>query len=140
MQLNAYLSFNGQCEEAFKFYEACFGGKIEFIAPYAGTPMADSVPAAGQNRIMHATLRVGDHVLMGADAPPEGSGQYESPKGFSMSIHIDQPEEAERIFRALSDKGIVQMPLQETFWATRFGMAIDRFGIPWMINCGKSPS
>jgi len=134
MQLNPYLLFNGQCEAAFKFYERCLGGKIEMLLTHGESPMADKVPSDWRGKVMHARMTIGDRALMGSDAPP---GRYESPKGFSVSLSVDEPAEAERIFRALEDSGTVQMPIQETFWALRFGMLIDRFGIPWMVNCER---
>jgi PhnB protein len=134
MQLNPYLSFSGQCEAAFKFYEQCLGGKIMGMHTYAQTPMADQVPPAWRNKIIHASLVVGDKALMGGDSPPD---RYEQPKGFSVSLGFDNPAEAERVFNALSQNGKVQMPIQETFWALRFGMLVDQFGIPWMVNCDK---
>lgn len=134
MQLNPYLTFGGQCEAAFKFYERCLGGKIEAMMTHEGTPMAAHVPEAWRNKIMHARLTVGDTVLMGSDAPPE---RYQKPQGFTVTLGVDDPAGAERIFKALSENGTVQMPLQETFWALRFGMFTDQFGIPWMINCEK---
>ena len=134
MQLNPHLNFNGECEAAFKFYEQCLGGKITFMMHYEGSPVADQVPAAWRNKILHATLRVGDEVLTGADVPPD---RYQKPQGLSVIIGLKDPAEAKRIFQALAKDGNVQMPLQETFWATRFGMLIDRFGIPWMVNCEK---
>lgn len=135
MQLNPYLTFNGQCEDAFKFYEKCLGGKIEAMMTHAGTPAEQHVPPEWRNKILHARLTVGDQALMGSDAPP---GRYEQPQGFSVSLNINDPREAERIFRALSENGKVQMPLQQTFWAERFGMCADRFGIPWMVNREKA--
>ena len=132
MQLNPYLNFNGQCEIAFRFYEQCLGGKIEATMTYGESPMAEQTPPQWRNKIMHASLIVGDKVLMGADSPPE---RYEEPKGLSVLLGIDDPVEAERVFHALAEDGTVQMPIQETFWAARFGMLVDRFGIPWMINC-----
>jgi len=132
MQLNPYLTFNGQCETAFKFYERSLGGKIEAMLPHAGTPVEEHVPAEWRSKILHARLIVGDQVLMGSDAPPE---RYEQPKGFSVSLQLKDPAEAERIFSALATNGTVRMPLQKTFWAARFGMLVDQFGIPWMINC-----
>jgi|ERR1017187_486069 PhnB protein len=133
MQLNAYLYFNGQCEEAFKFYEQLLGGKIEAMFPHAGTPAEQYVPPEWRDKIMHARLTVGGSVLMGSDAPP---GHYhEASKGFSVNIGLQEPEEAERIFHALAENGKVNMPIEKTFWAERFGMLVDRFGIPWMINC-----
>lgn len=134
MQLNPYLSFNGQCEAAFQFYERCLGGKIAFTMTYAETPMAKQVPADWQKKIIHSRLMMGEQALMGGDPPPD---RYEKPQGFSLSISVDDPAEAERIFTALSEKGMVHMPIQETFWARRFGMVVDQFGTPWMINCEK---
>jgi PhnB protein len=130
MQLNPYLLFNGQCAAAFKFYENCLGGKIEVMMSHAGTPAESQVPANWRDKIIHARLVVGDKVLMGSDAPPD---RYEAPKGFSISLGVDSPAEAERIFKALSAKGTVNMPLQKTFFAEGFAMVVDQFGIPWMI-------
>jgi PhnB protein len=135
MQLNAYLNFNGQCEAAFKFYAQCLGGKITAIFTHGGTPAAEHVPPEWHSKIMHARLEVDDAVLMGSDAPPD---RYEEPKGIYVSLHIKDPAEAERIFSALAENGTVQMPIQETFWAVRFGMFVDQFGIPWMVNCEKA--
>jgi len=135
MQLNPYLQFNGQCEAAFKFYEECLGGKIAFKITYGESPMADQTPSELRGKIMHMRLLVGDKVLMGSDAPPP---RYEPPKGFSVSLGIETPAEAERIYKALSEKGTVIMPLEETFWAQRFAMFVDQFGTPWMINCEKT--
>jgi PhnB protein len=132
MKMNPYLYFSGQCEAAFKFYEQVLGGKIEVMLPHTGTPAAEHVPADWGNKIMHAHLNIGGETLMGSDAPPE---HYAQPKGFSVSLQINEPAEAERIFHALAVEGKVQMPIQKTFWAARFGMLVDRFGIPWMINC-----
>jgi len=135
MQLNPYLMFDGQCEAAFQFYEKVLGGKITAMMPHEGTPAAEHVPAEWRKKIIHARMIVGDKVLMGSDAPPD---HYEPMKGFSVTLGIDKPEEAERIYHALAENGTVKMPLQETFWAVRFGMLVDRFGTPWMINCEKA--
>jgi PhnB protein len=133
MQINAYLSFSGQCEAAFQLYEQLFGGKIEGIFRYAGTPMEGQFPPEWGNKIMHIRLVAGQNEIMGADAPP---GQSEGPaKRFSMSIGLADPDEAKRLFDGLAEGGSIQMPLQATFWAAAFGMLTDRFGIPWMINC-----
>ena len=132
MRLNPYLNFNGQCEEAFKTYEKCLNGKIEFIMTHEQSPMADKIPPEWKKKIMHATLRFGEQVIMGADAPPQ---YYQQPQGFSVSISLNDPAEAERIFKELSAGGSVRMPLEKTFWAERFAMFTDRFGTPWMINC-----
>jgi PhnB protein len=132
MQVNPYLFFNGQCEEAFKFYERTLGGKIEAIMTRAGTPVEQHVPPEWRNKVLHARLKVGDFALMGSDAPPD---RYAKPQGFSVSLQVEKPADAERIFQALAERGTVQMPLEKTFWAARFGMLVDRFGTPWMVNC-----
>jgi PhnB protein len=135
MKFNAYLSFNGQCEAAFKLYETCLGGKILFQMKYGDAPGQDKMTAEDRQKIMHVTLAVGDQVLQGADAPP---GQFSKPQGFAVALHLKDVAESERIFATLSENGKVQMPLQETFWALRFGFLIDQFGTPWMLNCEKS--
>jgi PhnB protein len=135
MQLNLHLSFEGQCEEAFKFYQQCLGGTIQTMMTWGESPLADQVPSEFRDRIIHATLIVAGSTLSGADVP---SGSYEKPGGFSVAIQISDPAEAERIFGALSESGTITMALQQTFWAARFGMLIDRFGIPWMINCEQA--
>ena len=134
MKINASLFFNGNCEEALKFYERSLGGKIAFQTTYGETPMAKETPKERHHKIIHARFVVGDNILMAADCPPD---RFDEPKGFYITINLDKPEEAERIFAALSEKASVSMPLQETFWAHRFGMLTDQFGIPWMINCEK---
>jgi PhnB protein len=135
MQMSTYLSFKGECEAAFKFYEECLGGRPGAIFRYAGTPFADQVPANWSGKIMHGSMTIGDQLLMGADVAPD---QYEEPKGFSLSLQIKSTAEAERIFHEMATDGRVVMPLEKTFWAARFGMLVDRFGIPWMINCEGS--
>jgi PhnB protein len=135
MQLTTYLSFRGQCEEAFKFYAATLGGRIGQIFPYAGTPVASQVPADWQGKVLHGRLTIGDHVLMAADVAPAG---YDEPKGFSLSLQMSDSSEAERVFGELAKGGRIVMPLEKTFWAERFSMVVDRFGIPWLINCGGS--
>jgi PhnB protein len=136
MRLTPNLVFGGQCEAAFKFYEQSFGGKIVFMLAYGNSPMAEQVPPKWHEKILHATLTVGDNVLMGSDPVPE---RYEQPKGFAMQLCIDDPVDAERIFHALAENGTVQMPLQKTFWSVRFGVLVDQFGIPWAINCEQAP-
>ena len=134
MQLNPYLMFDGKCEAAFKFYEQALGGQIVAMMPHEGSPMESQVSAEWRKKIMHARMTVGDKVLMGSDAPP---GHHQPMQGFSVTLSIDDPAEADRVFQALSPGATVQMPIQETFWAKRFGMLVDQFGTPWMINCEK---
>ncbi|MEG4228069.1 VOC family protein [Microcoleus sp. N9_B2] len=130
MQLNPYLFFDGECKAAFKFYEQCLGGKIEMMT-YGDAPMSEEFPSEQRDRIMHANLTVGSMVLMGSDTPPDG---FQKPQGFSVHLQFDDLVEAERIFQKLAENGTVKMPFQETFWSTRFGMLVDRFGTPWMID------
>jgi PhnB protein len=132
MQVATYLSFNGQCEAAFRCYEQCLGGQLGAIFRYAGSPMAHLVPADWEDKVMHGSLTIGGQVLMGGDVAPD---RYEEPRGASLSVQITSAAEAERIFGELARDGKVTMPLEKTFWAERFGMVVDRFGISWMINC-----
>jgi PhnB protein len=135
MQMNPYLIFNGNCEAAFKFYEQCLGGKIVMMLNHSDAPAAEQVPAEWHDKIMHVCLDLGGRLLMGSDSPPE---YFEAPQGFYVQLSIDEPVEAERIFHTLAENGKVKMPLEETFWAFRFGMLVDQFGIPWMVNCEKA--
>lgn len=139
MQLIPYLNFKGECEAAFKFYEKCFEGKIEGLFRYSEIPASDGAGCEGmsdemKNWVMHASLRFNDNVLMGSDCPPE---QFQPAQGTSLNLSINDPTKAEKIFNELADGGKVIMPFAQTFWAHRFGMAVDKFGTPWMINCEK---
>jgi PhnB protein len=133
MKLNPYLAFDGRCREAFEFYERTLSGKITFIQTIGESPMASSMPADAHGRVMHVTLRVGDQVLQGADAPP---GQFSTPAGFCVALHVEEAPEGERVFNALAGGAKVQMPFQPTFWAKGFGMLIDQFGTPWIVSAG----
>jgi PhnB protein len=133
--MNPYLSFKGDCEAAFRFYEQSLGAQVGAIFRYGGTPLAGQVPADWSDKVMHASLTLGGQALMGGDVAPD---RYEQPKGFSLSLQIESTADAERIFRELAKDGRVVMPLEKTFWAARFGMIVDRFGIPWLINCEES--
>jgi PhnB protein len=135
MELNTYLNFDGQCEAAFRFYERCLGGKIVTMMNHEESPIANEVPASWGKRIMHARLHVGENVLMGSDSPPE---HYQKPQGFAAALQVKDTAEAERVFRELAEGGTIQLPIQQTFWAVRFGMLVDQFGIPWMINCEQA--
>ena len=132
MQLHPYLLFNGNCAEAFKFYEQTLGGKIENLVNFNGTPAAEHAPPEWGDKVLHATLAIGDERLLGSDAPP---GHYEQPKGFSVSLSLSDRDKGERIFNALAEGGTTTMPFSKTFWAAGFGMCTDRFGIPWIVNC-----
>jgi PhnB protein len=134
VKLNPYLSFDGRCETALKFYAKVLGGKIQMAMTWGDSPMAKDMPPDWGKKIIHATFEVAGLIVGAADSPP---GNYQKPQGFSMTLDFDAPAEAERIFKLLSEKGIVTMPIQPTFWAQRFAMFTDQFGTPWMINCGK---
>ena len=135
MQLNTYLNFNGDCAAAFKFYQQCLGGDIVTMMPFGETPGCEDIGPESRDKIMHACLLVDGQMLMGTDATPEHP--YEGVKGAYVSINVDTPEEAERLFKAMTKQATVHMALDETFWAQRFGMFQDRFGVSWMINCAK---
>ena len=132
MQLNPYLFYNGNCEAAFNYYARVLGGEIEAMLTHEGTPAAEQVPAEWHKKILHAKINIGREVLMASDAPP---GRFNKPQGFSVSLQIEDPAEAERKFQALAEGGVVTMPIAQTFWAKRFGTCVDQFGIPWMVNC-----
>jgi uncharacterized glyoxalase superfamily protein PhnB/uncharacterized protein YndB with AHSA1/START domain len=143
MDLNTYLFFDGQCEEAFRLYEKVLGGKLAGLMRYADVP---SGPPAfkGCNRVIHASLHVGDRVLMGSDMPAGGPAPTphrpeadKTPRGLRTNVTADTPAEAERIYHALAEGGTIAMPIAETFFAQRFGMLDDKFGTPWMITCLK---
>lgn len=134
MKLNPYLTFPGTCEQAFKAYHKILGGEIVAMMPHEGTPAEEHASPEWRKKIIHARLLVDGVALMGSDAPPD---RFEPMQGFSVTLNIKEPAEAERVFGALAEGGTVRMPLAETFWATKFGMLTDRFGTPWMINCEK---
>ncbi len=131
MRLNPYLNFDGKCAEAFAFYARCLGGQNLAIQTFRESPMAEHVGPEDQDRVVHARMNVGDTVLMGSDSPSNRSSEA---KGFAVSLSVDSAEEAERVFHALAEGGEIHMPIGETFWAVRFGMLLDQFGIPWMVN------
>jgi PhnB protein len=130
MQLNTYLFLDGQCEEAFTRYQQILGGEITAMIRHAGTPAEAQVPPEWHDKIMHVCLNFGSHQLMGSDA----CGRFERPQGFSVQLATQSVDEAERVFAELGEDGNITLPLAPTFWADRFGMLVDRFGVPWMIN------
>jgi PhnB protein len=126
------LRFNGRCREAFEFYERCLGAKTSFMLTWEASPMAAQAPAGWGEKILYGRIAIGETDVIGSDVPAH---QYEMPKGFSILLSMDDTGEAERIFNALSEKGKVELPIQKTFWAARYGILTDQFGIPWEINC-----
>jgi PhnB protein len=134
MQTSPHLHYPGNCREAFQSYADIFNGRIVFAMTYGESPAAAQTTPELREKIIHARLDFGGQSVLGCDAPPE---RYRAPQGFDVMAGIDQPAEAERVFKALAQGGKITMPFQETFWARGFGMCTDRFGIPWMINCEK---
>ena len=132
MTMNPYLSFKGDCEAAFKYYEQHLGGEMGAIFRYGGTPLSGSVPEDWPDKVMHGSITIGGQTLQAADV---SAAQYETPQGFSLTLQIKSTTDAERMFAALADGGQVRMPLEKTFWAERFGVVTDRFGVPCIINC-----
>jgi len=131
-----HLHFKGDCRDAFEFYADTFGGRIAFSMTYGEAPGAEQAPADVRDKIIHARLDLGSEALLGCDVPAE---RYERPQGFNLMAHAEHPADAERLFARLAEGGTITMPVQETFWAHRFGMCTDRFGTPWMVNCAKPP-
>jgi PhnB protein len=132
MTMNPYLSFKGDCEAAFKYYEQHLGGEMGAIFRYGGTPLSGSVPEDWPDKVMHGSITIGGQTLQAADV---SAAQYETPQGFSLTLQIKSTADAERMFKALADGGQVRTPLEQTFWAERFGVVTDRFGVPWIVNC-----
>lgn len=134
MTIQPYLNFNGQCDEAFALYQKTLGGTIVGRHPYGGSPMAAELGPEWADKVMHIGMRLGDQMLLGSDAP---APHYQKPQGLRICLDFKDAAEAERVYAALSEGGRISMPIQETFWATRFAMFDDRFGTPWMINVAK---
>lgn len=137
-QLAAYLSYDGNCAEAMKFYAKLLGAQVDTLITYGQAPMGDQpCPPSHADRVMHAHLVHKDFSLMAGDVPPGDS--YKGIVGAMLALSFDTAAEGNRIFNALADGGTVTMPLAETFWAESFGMVTDRFGTPWGVNGGMKP-
>ena len=134
--LDSYLFFNGNCAQAMRFYESTLGGKLEMMMTYGQSPQPEHCPAGSEDRIMHASMTVGDRRLMASDTP--ASQPNAGMNGFSLSLNYPTVVEARRAFDKLTDGGKVIMPLDKTFWAEAFGMLTDKFGTPWMVGGGAS--
>ena len=136
MKASVHLSFAGTCEEAFATYARALGGTVTYSLRYRDSPMASSVPADWQDKLYHATMRIGDLTLMGGDHDID----YVAPKGFMLMLSPETPDDARRMFAELAKDGSVEMAIQETFWSSAFGTVVDRFGITWAINCETPPA
>lgn len=132
MEVNPYIMFGGNCEAALKFYEQALGAKLDAVMKVAGSPAAEHMPPDWGDKVLHARFTIDGNVVMASDAPP---GQFSQPQGFSLSLSLNDTAKGEELFKKLAEGGTVQMPFGPTFWAKGFGMCVDRFGIPWMVNC-----
>jgi PhnB protein len=133
MEIQPYLFFDGRCEEALELYQRVLGAEVEMLMRFKDSPdppPPDEVPPGAENKVMHASVRIGASVVLVSDGHCHGQPSF---AGFSLSLTVKDAAEAERVFSALGEGGQVQMPLGETFFSTRFGMVADRFGVPWMI-------
>lgn len=132
MQVQPYLFFNGRCEEAIEFYRGAVGAEPTMLMRYKDNPepQPGMVPPGAENKIMHASIRIGDSVVMASDGECGGTLNFQ---GFSLTVSVRDEAEADRVFGALSQGGQVQMPLTKTFFSSRFGMLVDRFGVGWMV-------
>ena len=139
VSVQPYLFFGGRCEEAIDFYRKALGAELVMLARFKDAPERQpGLPECFDEKVMHATLRIGETMVMASDGRCEGQANFE---GFSLSITLPEEAEAERIFTALSqDGGLVTMPLEKTFWAPKFGMLQDRFGVGWMVSVMHKPS
>ncbi len=139
MQINPYLTFNGNCEAAFNYYKEYLGGQIQEFHRYGNSPMAEQMPVEHHNRVMHVSMSFSNgQILMASDSMP--GEPFEGIKGISLSLNVSSVAEAEKLFNVLAVNGTVTMPLDKTFWAERFGMLIDQFGTPWMVNFDQVPA
>jgi PhnB protein len=137
--VNPYLMFNGTCEEAFLFYRSVFGGDFPYIGKFKDAPAegGEVLSEEALNRIMHVSLPIGNSILMGSDTHPR-YGDVGFGDNFSVSINAESREEADKIFNGLSAGGKVEMPMNDTFWGSYFGMFKDKFGINWMVSFDKN--
>jgi PhnB protein len=139
--VNAYLNFNGNCEEAFNFYKSAFGLEFQYIGRFKDMPPQEGMPVSKEmeDRVMHVSLPISkETVLMGSDTGGEWASSFKQGNNFSISINAGSKEEADQLFNNLSQGGQVTMPLNNTFWGDYFGMFTDKFGINWMVSYNSS--
>jgi PhnB protein len=139
MQIQPYLFFDGRCEEAINFYRKALGAEVERLLRFKDSPeppQPGMTPPGSENKIMHASFRIGDTTILASDGRCMGKPTFQ---GFSLSLTVPTDAEAERFFAALGDGGQVQMPLTKTFFSSRFGMVADRFGVAWMVYVAPTP-
>ena len=134
MLVQTYLSFEGRCEEAIEFYRRAVGAEVLMLMRFKESPEPapeGSVPPGAENKVLHASIKIGEIILMASDGRCMGKAEF---KGFGLTASVKDIAEADKVFAALSDGGQVTMPLAKTFWSPRFGMLLDRFGVCWMVN------
>lgn len=133
-----YLFFGGRCEEALEFYRHAIGAEVQMLMRFSENPEPQpEMPECFNDKVMHASVKVGSTTFMASDGRCEGEASFD---GFSLSLTVSDEAEADRIFAALSDGGLVTMPLEKTFWAPKFGMLQDRFGVGWMVSVMHKPN
>jgi PhnB protein len=130
MKIEPYLFFDGRCDEALEFYKSKLGAKLDMLMRYKESPDPSMCPANAGEKVMHASLRIGDTLVMASDGMNTGKPSFQ---GFALSLTASDEAEAKRLFAALGEGGKVQMPLTKTFYSPAFGMVADRFGVPWMV-------
>lgn len=137
---NVYLTFNGNCEQAFLFYKSVFGGEFNYIGRFNEMPpqSENAMSEEDGHLIMHVSLPIGTSILMGSDTGGEWAASFKQGNNFSVSITAESKEEANKLFNGLAEEGNVTMPLSDTFWGDYFGMLVDKFGINWMISYNKN--
>ena len=131
-----YIAFKGNCAEAVEFYKQKLGAEVLFTQTYGESPMAEHAPGR-PDAIMHTSFKIGDSVIMACDNMMEGENETVMGNNISLAYGTSDTSQAEQAFEAMSDGATIVMPIQETFWAERFGMLTDKFGINWMFNCDK---
>ena len=138
-QLNPYVSYNGQCEEAFNFYKSVFGGEFRGIMRWSDNPQCEGMADDEKNGVMHVALEVGDSIIMGSDSV-KSMGEVTPGTNFQIAITPDSREDADRLFAVLSEGGTAMMPMADQFWGDYFGALTDKFGIQWMLNYSERKS
>ena len=136
MSVQPYLFFGGRCEEALEFYRSALGAEVEMLSRFKDAPEPGMAQPGMEDKVMHASLRIGETILMASDGRCDGEPRFD---GFSLSIIVSNEEQAETVFNALAEGGEVTMPLEKTFWALKFGMVEDRFGVGWMVSVEHKP-
>ena len=134
MQVQPHLCFEGRCEEAVAFYRTALGAEVLFLMRFRDMPgphPPGAIPPRAEDKVMHASLRVGDSTILASDGRCQGPAGFQ---GVQLALQVPDAATADRLFAALADGGQVQMPLGKTFWSPRFGMVADRFGVTWMVN------